>query len=126
MHILIVDDVPLVRRSLRRVFESAGYTIERGHRISLAPDGDTCRRIVAEDGPVDVIFMDGELGPGDTGPIIVSKLRDAGCRAKIVMISSNAGMVTAGIAAGADTSYNKTDLGANAESVLTALGIQPP
>lgn len=126
MHILIVDDDAPVRRSMQRALERAGYTDERGHRISCAPNGDTCRRIVAEGGPIDVIFMDGELGPGDTGPIIVFRLREAGCKAKIVMTSGKPGMVTAGIAAGADASCDKVSLGAETESVLAMLGIPPP
>lgn len=125
MHILIVDDDERFRRSLKRAIERAGYTAERGHRVSFAPDGDACHRIVADDGPIDVIFMDGELGPGDTGPIIVFKLREAGCTAKIVMTSGHVGMVQAGIAAGADASCDKSDLGVSTESVLTALGIPP-
>lgn len=126
MHILIVDDDVLTRRTMQRTFERAGYTAERGHRVSFAPDGDACRRIVAEDGPIDIIFMDGELGPGDAGPIIVFKLREAGCRAKIVMTSSHGGMVQAGMTAGADAFCDKVDLGVETESVLTALGIPPP
>lgn len=126
MHILIVDDDPPVRRSLRRVFESAGYTAERGHRISFASDGDTCRRTVAKDGPIDVIFMDGKLGLGDTGPVVVLKLREAGCTAKIVMTSGNTSMNKAGMAAGADVSCIKVDLSAKLTSVLAALGIPPP
>lgn len=126
MHILIVDDDPLVRRSCQRSLGRAGYTTERGHRISIAPDGDTCRRIVAEEGPIDVIFMDGELGPGDTGPVIVFKLREAGCSAKIVMTSGHAGMVQAGITAGANASCDKVSLGAETVSVLAALDIPLP
>lgn len=126
MHILIVDDEGPIRRSLQRTFERVGYTAERGHRISCADGGDTCRQIVAEEGPIAVIFMDGDLGPGDTGPIVVQALRLAGCTAKIVMTSSRAGMVEAGIMAGADASCDKMDLGANTESVLTSLGIPPP
>lgn len=126
MHILIVDDEHLVRRALQRAFERAGYTAERGHRISCAPDGDTCRRIVAEERPIDIIFMDGDLGPGDTGPIVVQALRLAGCTAKIVMTSSRAGMVEAGMMAGADASCDKVNLGAETELVLDTLGIPPP
>lgn len=126
MHILVVDDDAFVRRSLQRTFERAGYTAERGHRVSFAPDGDACRRIVADEGPIDVIFMDGELGPGDTGPIIVFKLREAGCKAKIIMTSGHAGMVQAGITAGADASCDKGDLGVETASVLATLGIPLP
>lgn len=126
MHILIVDDEHFVRRALQRALECAGYTTERGHRISCAPDGDACRRIVAEEGPIDAIFMDGELGPSDPGPIIVQALRLAGCIAKIVMTSSHAGMVEAGMMAGADASCDKANLGVETESVLATLGIPPP
>lgn len=126
MHILIVDDDTQVRRSLQRTFERARYTVERGHRISFAPDGDACLRIVADEGSVDFIFMDGELGSGDTGPIVVFKLREVGCKAKIIMTSGHAGMVQAGITAGADASCDKVNLGTETELVLTALGIPPP
>ena len=126
MRLLIVDDDVLVRRSLQRALERAGYTAGRGHRISCAGDGDACRRIVAEEGPFDVIFMDGELGPGDTGPIVVFKLREAGCNATIIMTSSHADMAQAGITAGANASCDKVALGADTDAVLRELGISPP
>jgi CheY-like chemotaxis protein len=126
MHILIVDDEAPVRRVLQRSLERAGYTAERGHRISCAADGDICRAVVANDGPVDVIFMDGYLGPGDTGPLVVFKLREAGCTAKIIMTSSKADMAKAGLTAGADSYCDKVDFGEKTEAILAQLGIPPP
>ncbi len=125
MHILIVDDDPMVHRALLRAIERVGYTADRGHRISCAESGDVCRRIVAEES-VDVIFMDGELGPGDTGPVVVSQLREAGCRARIVMTSSLPELSDVGIEAGADAKCDKTNLGADPEATLAQLGIPPP
>ncbi len=108
------------------MLKGAGYTADRGHRISYAENGDVCRRIVADDGPVDVIFMDGELGPGDTGSVVVSRLREAGYTAKIIMTSSHAGMVQAGLTAGANASCDKTDLYVKTLEVLTGFGVPPP
>lgn len=126
MHILIVDDDGQVLRALDRRFRNAGYTPDRGHRVSVAVDGNACQWIVADDGPVDVIFMDGNLGAGDDGPSVVLKLREAGCTARIIMTSSAADMSALGIQAGANASCDKVNLGADTAAVLAALGIPPP
>jgi len=126
MHILIVDDDEQLPRALQRALKDAGYTADRGHRISCAGDGNACRRIVAEDGPVDVMFMDGDLGIGDTGPQVVSMLREAGCTATIIMTSGSAEMCQAGIEAGANGSCNKPILGVDPTKVLITFGIPPP
>lgn len=126
MHFLIVDDEELVRRALERGFRGAGYAADRGHRVSFAVNGDDCRRTVADEGPFDVIFMDGNLGSGDDGPNVVFKLREAGCTAKIVMTSSSADMSALGVQVGANASCDKTNLGADTTATLAALGIPPP
>ncbi|MDP3771371.1 MAG: response regulator [bacterium] len=126
MHILIVDDDDLLRRSLRRTFERIGYTANRGHRVSFAVDGNTCRSMVAENGPFDVIFMDGDLGAGDTGPVVVLALREAGCRATIIMTSSSPDMSAIGVEAGANGSCDKMAFGTDPEAILARLGIPPP
>lgn len=128
MHLLIVDDDALVRRALERRFRGAGYTPDRGHRVSVAEDDRACLRLCAEV-PVDVIFMDGDLGNGasePSGPSIVRALRSARCTAKIVMTSSRADLEREGIAAGADASCDKTNLGADIAATLAKLGISPP
>lgn len=126
MHFLIVDDDDMIRRALKRSFSDAGYTADRGHRVSFAVNGNDCRRMVADQGPFDVIFMDGNLGSGDDGPNVVFKLREAGCTAKIVMTSSSADMSALGVQVGADTSCDKTNLGTDTAATLATLGIPPP
>lgn len=126
MHFLIVDDEELVRRALGRGFRTAGYAADRGHRVSFAVNGDDCRRMVADDGPFDVIFMDGDLGPGDQGPNVVFKLREAGCTTKIIMTSSSADMSELGVQVGANASCDKANLGADTATTLATLGIPPP
>lgn len=80
--ILIVDDEPLIRRSLSRAFQSQGFvTLE-------AEDGLAGERQWREQKP-DLVVLD-VLMPGLTGPQLIEKMK-ATKGAKIVLISAFSG-----------------------------------
>lgn len=82
MKILIVDDEPLVRRSLGRVCEG------RGHQVQLAEDGQQGLEIWESWQP-DLVFLD-VLMPKLSGPEVLKSLKTGG-RAKVVLMSAYTG-----------------------------------
>jgi len=82
MKILIVDDEPLVRRSLARALKS------RGHEIFEAEDGLLGLAMWREQKP-DLIFLD-VLMPKMTGPQVLSEIgKDR--TGKVILISAFSG-----------------------------------
>jgi len=82
MKILIIDDEPLVRRSLEKVFQKAG------HDVSTAADGTTGAEMwqkLKPDGVVIDILM-----PGLTGPEVIAEVKPPHQTA-IVLISAFSG-----------------------------------
>lgn len=78
--ILIVDDEPMVRRSLRRLLEHDGFT------VLDAPSASEARLTLDTHGAaVDVIILDHSM-PDETGVEALASLRDRS-RAKIVLFS---------------------------------------
>src|SRR5262245_55404919 len=65
--ILVVDDEPEVRETLREYLEDGGY------EVYVAGDGDGVRRVV-EKRPIDVVLMDLNL-PGEDGLALTRQLR---------------------------------------------------
>lgn len=100
MKILIVDDEPLIRRSLSRVLKS------RGHEISEAGDGTDGLQLWKKQDP-DLVFLD-VLMPGLTGPQVLEAIGQPR-RAKVVLMSAFAGDQQAGAAqkSGADVFFSK-------------------
>jgi CheY-like chemotaxis protein len=78
-HILVVDDEPMVRRTLRAALELAGHT------VAEAEDGDSCLGAVRERAP-DLILMD-IIMPNREGVETITVLRQTGFAAPIVAIS---------------------------------------
>lgn len=82
--ILICDDEPLVRRSLKRALESQGF------QIVEAADGQTGIHIWRQEKP-DLVFLD-VLMPGLTGPQVLNELEpDVRNRSKVILISAYTG-----------------------------------
>ncbi|MBC7371627.1 MAG: response regulator [Bdellovibrionaceae bacterium] len=82
MKILIIDDEPLVRRSLGRAFKS------RGHDVSEAEDG--LHGLEAwKSGKPDLVFLD-VLMPGMTGPQVLREIGKART-GKVILISAFSG-----------------------------------
>ena len=70
MKVLIVDDEPLVRRSLERAFA------RRGHQVFVAPDGREGLRLWRAEAPMDLVVLD-VLMPEMTGPQVLSEIGPA-------------------------------------------------
>jgi CheY-like chemotaxis protein len=84
MKVLIIDDEPLVRRSLGRALSA------RGHSFWEAADGTQGLEIWREKGP-DLVFLD-VLMPGLTGPQVLQELDEQlRHKTKIVLISAFSG-----------------------------------
>ncbi|MES2964945.1 MAG: response regulator [Bdellovibrionota bacterium] len=85
MKILIVDDEPLVRKSLGRAFKA------RGHEVSEAVDGTEGLARWLESTP-DIVFLD-VLMPGLSGPELLKevlpRLRD--WKGRVIMMSAYSG-----------------------------------
>jgi two-component system, OmpR family, response regulator MprA len=97
MDILVVDDEPAVRESLRRALELEGYTVE------LAADGEEAlRRLAAQPSP-DAVVLD-VLMPGVDGLAVCRRLRREGSMVPILMLTARAEVDSrvAGLDAGAD------------------------
>ncbi len=82
LKILIVDDEPLIRRSLARVFT------DKGHAVETAEDGVQGLEKWRAQKP-DVVFLD-ILMPGLTGPQVISEL-GTGHKSKVIMMSAYSG-----------------------------------
>ena len=81
MKVLIVDDEPLVRRSLQKAF------LSRGHEVEVASDGTTGLKAWKEFTP-QVVLLD-VLMPGLSGPQVLEKIESK--TAKVVLMSAFAG-----------------------------------
>lgn len=82
MRLLIVDDEPLIRRSLQKAFES------KGHTVYLAEDGFMGLEQWRLHKP-DLVMLD-VLMPGLTGPQILDEIGQTH-GAKVVMMSAYSG-----------------------------------
>ena len=97
MSILVVDDEPAVRESLRRALELEGYKVE------LASDGDEAiARLEARDQP-DAVILD-ILMPRVDGLEVCRHLRTSGNAVPVLMLTAQAEIDSrvAGLDAGAD------------------------
>lgn len=82
--ILIVDDEPLVRRSLKRALESKGY------QVFEAQDGKQGLDTWQAESP-DLVFLD-ILMPGLTGPQVLSEIPEPiRQKSKVILISAYSG-----------------------------------
>lgn len=82
--ILICDDEPLVRRSLRRALETKGY------QIIEAVDGKQGIEAWRREAP-DLVFLD-VLMPGLTGPQVLNEIEtEIRSRCKVILISAFTG-----------------------------------
>jgi CheY-like chemotaxis protein len=83
MRVLIVDDEPLVRRSLRRAFES------HGHEVIEAADGHLAVECWPEFKP-EIVLLD-VLMPGLSGPEVLKTLGSDRGRARVILMSAYSG-----------------------------------
>ena len=102
MKILVVDDEPAVRESLRRALELEGYEIE------LAGDGSEALYRLEANGEPDAVILD-VLMPGLDGLEVCKRLRHAGSRLPVLMLTARDEVEdrVAGLDAGADDYVTK-------------------
>jgi CheY-like chemotaxis protein len=83
--VLVVDDEPLVRLSLKRVLS------KRGHHVAEAEDGKQALKSWPQFNP-DLVFLD-VLMPGLSGPDLLKQLHVSGlaASAKVVLMSAFTG-----------------------------------
>lgn len=82
--VLIIDDEPLVRRSLRRALESQSFLVHE------AVDGKQGLQVWEQVHP-DLVFLD-ILMPGLTGPQVLAELKpELRNQSKVVLISAYSG-----------------------------------
>ncbi len=86
--ILIVDDEPGIRETLRGVLEDEGFTVE------TAETGEDCLKL-AQANNFACILLDIWLGDGIDGLETLNRLRDANEEAPVVMISGHGNIETA-------------------------------
>jgi DNA-binding response OmpR family regulator len=101
-HILIVDDEPDIRQTLRVFLETAGY------RVSEAGNAMEALRLAKVASPA-LILLDLNM-PGPGGLTVLKKLKaDPGFRASVMVLTAGTDMdsALAGIAAGADAYMTK-------------------
>ncbi|MFZ4574919.1 MAG: response regulator [Phycisphaerales bacterium] len=80
LHVLVVDDEPLVREVTRRMLEA------RGHRTTVAEDGASGVAKVTEDPGIDVVVLDVTM-PGMSGSEAMSLMLEAKPGLRIVLCS---------------------------------------
>lgn len=86
MKVLVVDDEPLVRRSLQRAFKA------KGHDVDLAEDGGVGLRMLL-DNSYDGVFLD-VLMPQMTGPQVLQSLPpEKRQQMRIVLMSAFTGAI---------------------------------
>src|SRR5206468_1489392 len=85
--ILIVDDEPGIRQSLKGVFDDEGFATE------AVSSGEECLRKIEED-PYDLVLLDIWL-PGIDGLETLRRLREKSPRTHVIMISGHATIATA-------------------------------
>ena len=97
MTILVVDDEPAVRDSLRRALELEGYDVE------LAADGEEAITRLEHNGQPDAVILD-ILMPGMDGLEVCRRLRAARNPVPVLMLTARAEVDSrvAGLDAGAD------------------------
>lgn len=124
MGILVVDDEPAVRDSLRRALDLEGYEVE------LASDGEEALARLAVDPPPDALVLD-ILMPGVDGLEVCRRLRRSGSTLPVLMLTARAEVDSrvAGLDAGADDYLSKpfalAELLARLRALLRRTGTEP-
>jgi len=123
-HILIVDDDPELRDTVREYFDLNGYD------VSSADGGEAMERVLAMRS-VDVVLMDLNL-PGEDGLALTRKLRDRTTGMAIIMLTGAGETIDRilGLEMGADDylpkPFDLRELLARVKSVLRRSAAPPP
>lgn len=124
MNVLVVDDEPAVRESLRRALELEGYTVE------LAEDGETALEKLEGAADPDAVILD-ILMPGIDGLEVCRRIRASGNDVPVLMLTARTEVDSrvAGLDAGADDYLSKpfalAELLARLRALLRRAGSDP-
>jgi len=124
VNVLVVDDEPAVRESLRRALELEGYTVE------LAEDGETALEKLAGAAEPDAVILD-ILMPGIDGLEVCRRVRASGNHVPVLMLTARTEVDSrvAGLDAGADDYLSKpfalAELLARLRALLRRAGSDP-
>lgn len=124
VNVLVVDDEPAVRESLRRALELEGYTVE------LAEDGEIALEKLDEAAEPDAVILD-ILMPGIDGLEVCRRIRAAGNDVPVLMLTARTEVDSrvAGLDAGADDYLSKpfalAELLARLRALLRRAGSDP-
>jgi len=124
VNVLVVDDEPAVRESLRRALELEGYTVE------LAEDGETALEKLAGAAEPDAVILD-ILMPGIDGLEVCRRIRASGNHVPVLMLTARTEVDSrvAGLDAGADDYLSKpfalAELLARLRALLRRAGSDP-
>ena len=80
LHILIVDDDPNVRMSLRDYFELSGYD------VTVAGDGESALKVLEKHMSFDLVLLDHRM-PGKDGLEVLQAAKQAGLKAPVLMLT---------------------------------------
>jgi DNA-binding response OmpR family regulator len=100
VHVLVVDDEPLIRTMLRR------YLVEEGFTVSEAADGGAMRDVLEHE-PVDLVLLD-VMMPGEDGIALTRYIRQRS-EIPVIMLTSKSDLIdrVVGLEAGADDYLTK-------------------
>ena len=124
MNVLVVDDEPAVRESLRRALELEGYKVE------LAEDGEIALEKLDGTAEPDAVILD-ILMPGIDGLEVCRRIRASGNQIPVLMLTARAEVDSrvAGLDAGADDYLSKpfalAELLARLRALLRRVGSVP-
>ena len=124
MNVLVVDDEPAVRESLRRALELEGYKVE------LAEDGEIALEKLDGTAEPDAVILD-ILMPGIDGLEVCRRIRASGNQIPVLMLTARAEVDSrvAGLDAGADDYLSKpfalAELLARLRALLRRAGTDP-
>lgn len=79
--VLLVDDEPLVRETMRSMLESFGFTV-----LAAADGGDALRQAVAHDGELRCVLLDFSM-PDMNGDEVLRKLREIDADVPVIVLS---------------------------------------
>jgi CheY-like chemotaxis protein len=120
--ILVVEDDQMVRSFVEGQLRALGYTV-----IS-EPDGNSAVKVLAEDGPVDLLFTDVIMPGGMTGPALAEEARKLRPGIKVLFMSGYAenalthqGRVDAGVHL-LNKPFRRHELAAKVREVLDSAG----
>ncbi|MEM6943309.1 MAG: response regulator, partial [Pseudomonadota bacterium] len=90
-HVLLVEDNPEVRQTLRRQLESLGY------KTTAAPDGQSALSVVEFDPSIEIVLSDVVMPGAIQGTNLAALLRESHPNLPVLLMSGNAAVLPGGL-----------------------------